>query len=72
MTRHEADRELVLQREVPSEWFASDVRTPETARPAQAAILELVEIFKDVIAGRGNDAGGLLGLLSSLRPMNSV
>lgn len=39
---------------------------PETARPAQAAILELVEIFKDVIAGRGSDAGGLLGLLVQL------
>jgi len=28
---------------VVSVWFASVVRTPETARPAQAAILELVE-----------------------------
>lgn len=51
---------------VVSVWFASVVRTPETARPAQAAILELVEIFKDVIAGRGGDAGGLLGLLVQL------
>jgi hypothetical protein len=51
---------------VVSVWFASVVRTPETARPAQAAILELVEIFKGVIAARKSNAEGLLGLLVEL------
>jgi cytochrome P450 len=49
-----------------SVWFASIVRSPETARPAQEALLELVEIFKHVIADGGRDRGGLLGLLIDL------
>jgi cytochrome P450 len=51
---------------VVSVWFASIARTPETARSAQGALLELVEIFKSVIANGGRDRGGLLGLLIDL------
>lgn len=49
-----------------SVWFASVLRTPETARPAQDAILELVEIFKAVIADGGRKPEGLIGLLVDL------
>jgi cytochrome P450 len=49
-----------------SVWFASVLRTPETARPAQDAVLELVEIFKTVIAGGGRNREGLIGLLVDL------
>jgi cytochrome P450 len=35
-----------------SVWFASMVRLPETARPAQAAVLELTQIFGSIVAQR--------------------
>jgi hypothetical protein len=55
-------------------WFASVVRLPATARPAQAAILELVQIFRDIVARRRARERGddLLDLLLQIAAADTV